>query len=196
MEKLKKNRERRNTRKALRMWDDPILKAKCEAVQPDDPDLLDQVETMLAVLRSTDDGVGLAAPQVGIKKRIIILAPNKSEGPITVMVNPEIISKSDAVGESREACLSFPGISTVVSRHKEITVRYCLPSAPNPELAIERTFETWEARIVQHEIDHLDGICKVGEAWREHQKRNPRHDMMVAAVTGLAIAGSVRSSAA
>jgi peptide deformylase len=82
----------------------------------------------------------------------------------------------------REACLSFPGISTPVTRHEEITVRYCIPSAPNPELAVEATYKGWEARILQHEIDHLFGICRVGEAWEAHRKNNPRVDMMVAAV--------------
>jgi peptide deformylase len=186
MEKLKKNRDRRNTRKAIRTWDDPILKARCEPVQPDDPELMLQAETMIAVLLATDTGVGLAAPQVGIQKRIIILAPNKAKGPITVMVNPEIIQKSDVMINDREACLSFPGISTVVSRHEEITVRYCIPSAPNPELAIEATYKGWEARIVQHEIDHLDGICRVGEAWAEHKKKNPRIDLMVGALVASA----------
>jgi peptide deformylase len=190
LEKLKKNRDRRNTRKILRMWDDPILKAKCDVVQPGDSELQQDVNQMLTVLGATNDGVGLAAPQIGIQKRIIVIAPNKSKGPITVMVNPEIIQKSLRMVTDREACLSFPGISTPVTRHEEITVRYCIPSAPNPELAVEATYKGWEARILQHEIDHLDGICRVGEAWAEYKKKNPRLDMMVAGIAGLAMASA------
>lgn len=104
------------------------------------------VETMLA-----SNGVGLAAPQVGILKRIIVVLVNEQP---KVMVNPEIVFVSDETCVDNEGCLSFPGQFYDISRPSKVTVKYRNLSG-HPML---ETHEGLTARCLLHEIDHLDGI--------------------------------------
>lgn len=107
------------------------------------------------------NGVGIAAPQVYISKRIIIVAsranpryPDAPEMDAIVMVNPEIIQKSTQVILGEEGCLSVPNERGLVERAEQITVQYC---TLNGEKIIQ-DFSGFPARIIQHEVDHLDGI--------------------------------------
>lgn len=107
----------------------------------------DMIETMY-----TEDGVGLAAPQVGVSKRILVASPAMKEGEEVVLVNPEIYDmKGQELGG--EGCLSFPGVSVEVVRAKTIKVRY-LDRYGKPQ---DITAHDFYARIIQHELDHLDG---------------------------------------
>lgn len=110
------------------------------------------------------NGVGIAAPQVYVSKRVIIVAsranlryPDAPDMPAVVMVNPEILEKSDNTILGEEGCLSVPDERGMVARAEMVKVRYfTLEGEP-----IETVFHGFPARIVQHEIDHLDGVLFV-----------------------------------
>lgn len=108
-------------------------------------------------------GVGLAAPQVGINKRLIVYNPNvgdnesdedKKKREFKPLINPEIISASGSVVSEKEACLSVPDFSSNVKRYKKVTVKALNIDGKK----IEFDAEGIQAVIMQHEIDHLDGI--------------------------------------
>jgi peptide deformylase len=100
------------------------------------------------------DGLGLAAPQVGLDMRMCIARFN---GRLTPMVNPEITWKSKTTETAEEGCLSLPGIWMPVSRSTSIVVRYQTARGESKELRLS----DMDARVVQHETDHLDGVLIV-----------------------------------
>jgi peptide deformylase len=110
-----------------------------------------------------EPGIGLAAPQVGVSKRLVVIAAVADDeagqhiGPALVLVNPEVLSSSPEVSPYEEGCLSVPGITENVDRPRAIRMRY---TTLDGEL-IERDAAGLLARVVQHEIDHLDGILFV-----------------------------------
>jgi len=107
----------------------------------------DMIETMYS-----DDGVGLAAPQVGVSKRIIIVSPEAKPGTEMVFINP-IISVSEGEELGYEGCLSLPGIAAEVKRAKHI--KFTALDLEGNEIEIEA--DDFFARVVLHENDHLDG---------------------------------------
>lgn len=154
----------------LYTYPDKILSQKCEKVTTVTDEtrrlLDDMLETMYA-----DKGVGLAAPQIGISKRIIVVDDKVGEdgtpGPHPLyLINPEIIEKSDEMILFNEGCLSVPGQSAEVERHAKITVRYL--DYHGKEQILEA--EDYLAVILQHETDHLDGILYIDRISR--LKRN------------------------
>ena len=137
---------------------DPRLKKKCMPVGQVDDDIrqlmADMLETMYAA-----PGVGLAAPQVGVLKRVIVIDTADSEGcrdPIK-MADPEIIAASDELALREEGCLSFPDQFEEVERPDTVTVRYV--DQKNQVCQLDAT--GLQAVCVQHEIDHLDGVLLV-----------------------------------
>ena len=122
---------------------------------------------MLLVMYAAE-GVGLAAPQVGINKRLMVYnesGDKKRWLDEVIMVNPKIVEMSDAKDTAEEACLSFPDMSGDVERSKWIKVEALNLRGKK----IKRKFNDWEARIFQHEYDHLDGtvyIDRLSEAGR------------------------------
>ena len=98
-----------------------------------------------------ENGVGIAAPQVGIKKRLIIA--DLGEGPVA-FINPKIIQRSLWKIESEEGCLSVPGVFGIVRRHKQVTVEAITQEGE----AVTLRAEQFPAIVLQHEIDHLDGV--------------------------------------
>lgn len=146
-------------RRLLRYNDDPILRKKAKEIKNIDNKILSLAEDMKETLVDFD-GVGLAGPQVGILKRIIVVDFTDSEeyqqyfpnGPI-VAINPVI---TDSLGEiiEREACLSFPEQSGEVARPQKVTVKYTDLEGNE----VEEDFTDMVARCFCHEIDHLDGI--------------------------------------
>jgi peptide deformylase len=135
----------------IRKFKDPILRKKARPVVKIDKRLLTLLDDMVETMKKAE-GLGLAAPQVGILKRVVIIA-DMDEDKIIELINPEIIVQSgEQVGP--EGCLSFPGMSGTVKRPEQVTVR-----------AMDRNGEIREvtgtgiiARAFCHEIDHLDGI--------------------------------------
>lgn len=139
---------------------DPALRQSAAKVgQVDSKETRALIDTMQAILANSQ-GVGLAAPQIGVAKQIIIVAsrptkrypsaPNMSP---TVMINPVYKSLSPEKAKDWEGCLSVPGIRALVPRYKRIQVNYT-DEKGNP---IEQILEDFVARIFQHEADHLEG---------------------------------------
>jgi peptide deformylase len=118
--------------------------------------LQDMKETMAA-----KNGAGLAAPQIGVSRRVVIFGvdhnpryPDAEEVPFTVLVNPKLVMLTRQVEEDWEGCLSVPGMRGIVPRYAKL--RYTgFDIDGNP---IDRVAEGFHARVVQHECDHLDGI--------------------------------------
>jgi peptide deformylase len=135
----------------IKLYPDPILKQKTEIIEnPNDPQIqeliLDMIETMEA-----NNGMGLAAPQVGKSLRICII---KYESKTYVLINPQFKSKSWSKELAEEGCLSFPGQFIPIKRSKKVVVEAIGKNAK--EITLEATGTL--ARAFQHEIDHLDGI--------------------------------------
>lgn len=105
------------------------------------------------------NGLGIAAPQVGVNERIIIVRLNSGtkHEQIVALINPEIITFSEESEVAEEGCLSLPNVYVPVERSKKITLKY--QTTKNDNHTIE--LEDLNARVVQHEVDHLDGILIV-----------------------------------
>lgn len=130
------------------MHDEAFLAQKAELATKDDLYIADDLRD---TLKAHKDGcVGMAANMIGINKRIIIFENNDE---YVVMFNPEIIKKQD-VFEAQESCLSLQGYPKKTKRYKSIKVRW---QNEKFEWRI-KTFTSWTAQIIQHEIDHCDGI--------------------------------------
>jgi peptide deformylase len=117
------------------------------------------IETMQDTLAATQ-GVGIAAPQISVSKRIIIIAsrptPRYPSAPLmepTVMINPAFQTLSDTTEKDWEGCLSIPGIRALVPRYKEILINYTNQQGD----LVEARLEGFVARVFQHEFDHLEG---------------------------------------
>ncbi len=132
-------------------YPDPILKKKAEPVQtigPIEKKLIrDMIETMY-----TDDGVGLAAPQVGVSKRIFVASPHAKPGEEMVFINLEIL-ESSGTQTGPEGCLSLPGVSGQVQRARKIKYKMMTEDGK----WVEGEAADFLARVIQHELDHLDG---------------------------------------
>jgi peptide deformylase len=138
----------------IRIYPDPVLRARCREVKDFDAALrklaADMVETMHAA-----PGVGLAAPQVGVDRRVAVIDLSVGEDPkqVFIVVNPEVVHREGSE-VAEEGCLSLPGISDKVDRPTRIRVRAVdLEGKP-----IEIEAEDWLARAFCHEIDHLNGV--------------------------------------
>lgn len=137
----------------------PVLRKKAEPIAKDYPQLKELIDNMYETMYNAD-GVGLAAPQVGLPIRLLVidLAPFKEDDPELgsfkiAMINPEIISFSEDTVPGEEGCLSIPGIHESVFRSQKIVIKYF--DADFVEHT--DTFEDYKARVVQHEYDHLEG---------------------------------------
>lgn len=124
------------------------------------------IDNLKEILSAQSIGVGLSAPQIGINKSAIIFDAKKS-GRYKVMINPEIVEMSEDKETDSEGCLSYPNFYTFIERAKNIKVKYLTRDFKE---CIDN-YSGFEARIVQHEIDHLFGECLVGEAWEKKQEK-------------------------
>lgn len=157
----------------------PALRAENEEITEFTDELKKLSREMFKVMYAAQ-GVGLAAPQVGVNKRLMVYNPEGDEKKWVqevVLVNPRIVGRSEGTDEEQEGCLSFPDMSGVVERNKWIKVE-----AQNLKgKTIKKKFAGWEARIFQHEYDHLDGVVYVDRLKdAEKEKVQPRLDELVA----------------
>ncbi len=142
----------------IKEYGEPVLREKALPVKEVNPEILNLIKDMAETMY-TDSGVGLAAPQVGVSKRIIII-DGEEEG-LIVLINPMIVrSEGEVVAE--EGCLSVPGIYSKVKRSSKVTVKALNENGDS----IEITKEGLTARALQHEIDHLDGILFIDRIGR------------------------------
>lgn len=147
----------------IREIGDPILSAKCEEVDVNniDKETIEDIEDLKETLNFTE-GFGIAAPQAGINKRIVIIQVNKEkctykdceEIPTTVMINPTWRKLSEETQIEYEGCLSVPSIRGKVKRYTNIEVTYYNERKEK----IVKEVSGFTARDIQHECDHLDGI--------------------------------------
>jgi len=147
----------------IREVGDPILAKKCKAIdiKKIDKEILEDIEDLKETLNFTE-GFGIAAPQAGIDKRIVIIQVNKEkctykdceEVPTTVMINPTWKSLSEEKETEFEGCLSVPSIRGKVERYTNIEVTYYNEKGEK----IVKKVSGFTARDIQHECDHLDGI--------------------------------------
>lgn len=139
----------------------PVLRQRAAAVDnPCDPALARLVADMIETMQDAP-GVGLAAPQVHVPLRIIVFhipsgraEPTHAPVPVTVLINPVIEPLGAETDAAWEACLSVPGLTGRVWRHRRIRYTGLTPD----NRAIDRVAEGFHARVVQHECDHLDGV--------------------------------------
>lgn len=136
-----------------------VLRKIAEPIDQDYPGLKDLIKNMYDTMVHAE-GVGLAAPQVGIPIRLIVidLAPLKEDNPElgdfkVTMINPELLEESENEVEYDEGCLSIPGINETVSRPEAIKISY-LDENFNEHMEV---YDGYKARVVQHEYDHLEG---------------------------------------
>jgi peptide deformylase len=137
----------------IRLLGDPVLRQKAEPVAEVDDEIRHLIADMFETMYDAD-GVGLAAPQVGVSLRVIVVDPRDESVPPFALVNPEIVERAEEVERGEEGCLSIPGLREIVERSARVVVegldRDGLPRRIEAEGLV--------ARILQHEIDHLDGI--------------------------------------
>lgn len=139
----------------IKTYPDPVLALKAETVTDFGSEMQkffdDMIETMYV-----EDGVGLAAPQVGISKRIMIVSPKAKRGEEHVIVNPEILEMHGRE-KGAEGCLSFPGVSADVFRATRIKIRF----QDRHGKLVEGEIRDFFARVIQHELDHLNGVLLI-----------------------------------
>jgi len=143
---------------------DPVLKSKASPVTNFGPELRAEVERMIAIMRD-GMGVGLAATQLGVLRRLLVFQAG-SDGEPTALVNPVIEWLSDEGSLAEEGCLSLPRVSMDVERplHARVSGR----DAEGEPIEIEAS--GLEARVLQHEIDHLDGVLILDRTSRDQRK--------------------------
>ena len=146
----------------IRRFGDPVLKTRASPVESFDGSLSDLAEAMLATMRK-HEGVGLAANQVGRLKRILVAAVEDEE---FVLVNPVVEESTGTTEKEPEGCLSIPGIHVEVDR--PTAIRVSAQDASGTPLELEASGLL--ARILQHEIDHLDGVLILDRTDRESRK--------------------------
>lgn len=142
----------------IKEYGEPVLREKAQPVKEITPEILNLIKDMAETMY-TDSGVGLAAPQVGVSKRIILI--DGEEDGLIVLINPMIVKSEGEVVEE-EGCLSVPGIYSKVKRSSKVTVKALNENGDS----IEITKEGLTSRALQHEIDHLDGILFVDRIGR------------------------------
>ena len=143
-----------------------MLRRKAHKITTFDKNLQTLIDDMIETMRVAP-GVGLAAPQVGISERLIVIEYGDDEDEtvpkkLFAVINPEIVLASEEKVEGIEACLSIPQIAGEVERHEKITVKG-LNRHGKP---VKIKAEGWLARIFQHEIDHLEGVLFTDRATR------------------------------
>ncbi|MDR1408251.1 MAG: peptide deformylase [Tannerella sp.] len=154
----------------------PVLREKTHDIDANYPEIKQLVANMFETMYNAD-GIGLAAPQVGLSIRLLVINvdPLKKDYPECrdfkrVMINPVIIERSDETIVREEGCLSFPGIHEKVTRAARIRVKY----QDEHFETHEETLENFAARVVQHEYEHLDGTMLVDHITPIRKQLNKR----------------------
>ncbi len=152
----------------VRKFGDPVLRTTALPVDRFDESLAQEIVRMGELMHDAL-GIGLAATQLGVLHRVLVYQAY-SDDPLTALVNPEIEWTDDELETLEEGCLSLPGVHVEVERPARVRVR--AQDAEGNELRLEA--EGLEARVIQHEIDHLDGILILDRIPRELRKQAMR----------------------
>lgn len=138
------------------LYPEPILRKVADPVRIVDDEVRRTIAGMFRRMVASK-GVGLAAPQVGLQRRILVLNPTGEEQDALALVNPTIVSRSGSETLFSEGCLSFPGIYAEVKRPDRCVVK----ALDHEGRAIEQEYSGFVSRIIQHEYDHLEGILLI-----------------------------------
>jgi peptide deformylase len=152
----------------IRKFGDPVLRTKARLVERFDEALRDEVERMGALMIDAV-GVGLAATQVGVLHRLLVYRVQQ-DSPVIALVNPEIEWKGGEEEIMEEGCLSLPSVLVDVERPLHVRVR--ARDERGEEILVEAT--GLEARVIQHEMDHLDGVLILDRTSRDQRKEAVR----------------------
>ena len=148
----------------LRLYGDPVLRRRAEPVPAVDAEIAALVRDLFETM-DAHEGVGLAAPQIGSSARVIVVDLASVGRPEwrRAFVNP-VLSPSHGRAHAREGCLSIPGVEAGVSRAHGVRLR-ALDAEGRP---VDLVAEGWAARVLQHEVDHLDGVLFIDRlsGWR------------------------------
>jgi peptide deformylase len=148
----------------VRRFGDPALRSRATPVTQFDGVLHEEVERMVSIMRDAL-GVGLAATQLGILHRVLVFQAGRDAQP-TALVNPEIEWSSEQLATAEEGCLSLPGV--VVDVERSLYVRARGQDQQGEPITVEAS--GLEARVIQHEIDHLDGVLILDRTDRESKR--------------------------
>ena len=152
----------------VRRWGDPVLKTKARPIDRFDSSLLEEVQRM-GVLMTDALGIGLAATQLGVPHRLLVYRV-EPDSPVNALINPEIEWSSKDSETMEEGCLSLPGVHVDVERPVDVRVRAQDPRGK--PIVIEAS--GLEARVIQHEMDHLDGVLILDRTPRDQRKEAMR----------------------
>ena len=155
---------RLNALQQIRQLGDPVLRLTAEPIAAFDRGLAEDIELMTRIMID-GRGVGLAAPQIGRSRRLVVIKPDE-DGPVTALCNPEITVTGDDTDVVNEGCLSLGEVTMDVERPTGVKV-VAQDAKGNP---LEMDLEGFGARVVQHEVDHLDGVLIIDKAVDESQR--------------------------
>ena len=154
--------------KLVRKYGDPVLRSRALEIDRFDGTLRDEIRRM-GRLMDESLGIGLAATQVGVMHRVLVYRV-ESEGEVAALVNPVLEWASDETEPMEEGCLSLPGVLVDVDRPVHVRVR--AQDERGDALLVEAS--GLEARVIQHEMDHLDGVLILDRTPRDQRKRAMR----------------------
>ena len=152
----------------IRRFGDPVLRTKARPVERFDDALREEIQRM-GVLMNDSIGIGLAAPQVGVSNRVLVYRV-EPDSPIQPLVNPEIEWSSREQETMEEGCLSLPGVHVDVER--PLHIRVTAQDDHGEQITVEAS--GLEARVIQHEVDHLDGVLILDRTSRDQRKEAVR----------------------
>jgi len=147
----------------IRQYGDPALRLRAHEVETVDDDVRRLVERMTTLMHQAQ-GVGLAATQVGVLRRIFVFEPD-DEGPRAI-VNPVVAERDDATAIDDEGCLSLQGVRVPVER----STRIVLEGKDENGDEVRHELDEYGSRVVQHELDHLDGVLIIDRTDDEHRR--------------------------
>ena len=148
----------------VRQWGDPVLKSRAREIDRFDDELRTQIETMGRIMEDAL-GIGLAATQIGKLQRVLVYRV-EPDSPVNAVINPVIEWSGEELESAEEGCLSLPGVSVEVERPLFVRVR--AQDEHGEAITIEAA--GLEARVLQHEIDHLDGVLILDRTSRDQRK--------------------------
>jgi peptide deformylase len=167
-EELDAEREarRRAALALVRQYPDPVLRMKAHDVEDFDDSVIDLVERM-TMLMDEARGVGLAAPQLGVLRRVLVYRMAEEEQ-VTALVNPRIVSSGEESDIAEEGCLSLGAATVVVEVERPTVVTLEAQTPAGDPVRLEA--EGLQARVIQHEVDHLDGVLTIDRTAPEQRK--------------------------
>jgi peptide deformylase len=151
----------------VRQYPDPVLRLKTREVADFDAALGTLVERMMAVMGAAQ-GVGLAAPQIGVLQRVLVYQADEESDPVA-LVNPVVVERVDETDVVDEGCLSLDAAGVTVPVERAVSITVDARTATGDALRIEA--EGLEARVIQHEVDHLDGVLIIDRTTPEERRR-------------------------